>query len=125
MSDWAKYEIVNVAGSAGVPAIDCMTLNYPTPVHRGADLSEAQQQENKTKILGALKEVYNDALHGIELGMSGKWVGHPLQLLMVMAAYADGDGTPADGVWCPLERLGEYALPSLMKKVVAHAMKAG
>lgn len=87
VSDWAKYEIVNVAGSAGVPAIDCMTLNYPTPVHRGADLSEAQQRENKTKILGALKEVYDDALHGIELGMSGKWVGHPLQLLMVMAAY--------------------------------------
>ena len=45
--------------------------------------------------------------------------------LVIMAACADGDGAPADGVWCPPGRLGEHALPSLMKKVVAHAMKAG
>lgn len=88
VSDWAKFEIVNVAGSAGVPAIDCMTLNYPTPIHRGSDLTDAQNLENKNKILGSLKEVYDDSLHGIELGMTGKWVGHPLQLLMVMAAYS-------------------------------------
>lgn len=89
LCDWARYEIVTVAGALGVPAIDCMTLNYPTPVHRGDDLSPDQRRENKEKILGALKEVYTDALHGIELGMTGKWVGHPLQLLMVMAAYRD------------------------------------
>lgn len=85
--DWARYEIVNIAGGLGVPAIDNMTLNYPTPVHRNADLTPQQKAENKDKILGALKEVYDDAVHGIELGMSGKWVGHPAQLLMVMAAY--------------------------------------
>jgi len=27
------------------------------------------------------------------------------------------------GVWCPPERLGEHALPTVMKKVVAHALK--
>jgi len=85
--DWARYEIVNIAGGVGVPAIDNMTLNYPTPVHRNPDLSDEQKADNKDKILGALKEVYDDALHGIELGMSGKWVGHPAQLLMVLAAY--------------------------------------
>lgn len=85
--DWARCEIVNMAGAANVPAIDCMTLNYPTPLHRGADLTAQQQSENKDKILDALKEVYDDSLHGIELGMTGKWVGHPLQLLMVMVAY--------------------------------------
>lgn len=85
--DWARYEIVNVAGALGVPAIDCMTLNYPTPVHRQATLTPQQEQENKDKILKALKEVYEDAVHGIELGMSGKWVGHPAQLLMVLVAY--------------------------------------
>lgn len=85
--DWARYEIVNIAGSANVPAIDCMTLNYPTPKHRQAELTPQQTAENKDKVLGALKEVYDDAVHGINLGMSGKWVGHPLQLLMVMAAY--------------------------------------
>ncbi|HBA33533.1 MAG TPA: hypothetical protein DCZ12_05310, partial [Gammaproteobacteria bacterium] len=85
--DWARYEIVNLAGALNVPAIDCMTLNYPTPVHRGSDLTAEQQEENKQKILGALKDVYDEAMHGINLGMAGKWVGHPAQLLMVMAAY--------------------------------------
>lgn len=87
LCDWARFEIVNVAGAVNVPAIDNMTLNYPTPIHRGADLSDKQNQENKDKILNALKEVYDDALHAIYIGMSGKWVGHPLQLLMVMAAF--------------------------------------
>jgi citrate lyase beta subunit len=87
--DWARYEIVNIAGAANVPAIDAMTLNYPTPRHRDKDLSDKQKEENRIKILGALKEVYDDARHGISLGMSGKWVGHPLQLLMVMAAYRE------------------------------------
>lgn len=85
--DWARYEIVNVAGGLNVPAIDCMTLNYPTPVYRNKDLTPEQKEANKKKVLGALKEVYDDAVHGIQLGMSGKWVGHPAQLLMVMAAY--------------------------------------
>mgnify|MGYP001561321435 CR=1 FL=1 len=87
MCDWARHEIVNVTGAYGVPAIDNMTLNYPTPLHRAEQLSAAQIAENKTKVLGALKEAYDDARHGIELGMTGKWVGHPLQLLMVLAAY--------------------------------------
>jgi A/G-specific adenine glycosylase len=30
----------------------------------------------------------------------------------------------ADGVWVPLDRLGEHALPSVMKKVIAHARDA-
>ena len=85
--DWARQVIVNVAGAVNVPAIDNMTLNYPTPLHRGEGLSLAQQQANKLKVLNALKEAYQDACHGIRLGMSGKWVGHPGQLLMVLAAY--------------------------------------
>ncbi len=31
----------------------------------------------------------------------------------------------ADGVWCLPDRLGDYALPTVMKKIVAHALKAG
>jgi len=89
LCDWARFEIVNLAGAANVPAIDSMTLNYPTPMHRNADLSAQQKEDNRRKILGALKEVYDDARHGIALGMTGKWVGHPLQLLMVMAAYRE------------------------------------
>lgn len=85
--DWARALIVNAAGAAGVPAIDAMTFNYPTPLYRGDDLSDHQRSANREKILTALTEVYADAVHGRDLGMSGKWVGHPAQLLMVQAAY--------------------------------------
>lgn len=105
--DWARYEIVNIAGALGVPAIDNMTLNYPTPVHRNADLTPQQQADNKDKILGALKEVYDDAVHGIELGMSGKWVGHPAQLLMVLAAYRNA--IPAKQIQKDLREIDAYS----------------
>lgn len=85
--DWARCALVNTAGACGVPAIDSMTLNYPTPLHRGERLSADQQAQNRAKILAALAQVYQDARHGIDLGMSGKWVGHPLQAWLVLAAY--------------------------------------
>ena len=106
LCDWARYEIVNVAGAVNVPAIDNMTLKYPTPVHRGAELTDGQAQENRDKILDALKEVYDDAVHGIRLGMSGKWVGHPLQLLMVMAAYRNA--IPQTQIDKDLKEVEEY-----------------
>jgi len=81
--DWVRIAIVNQCGGANIPAIDNMTLNYPV---KGKNLSDA---DNKKKILRALKEVYDDACHGIRLGMSGKWVGHPLQLFLVMVAYTN------------------------------------
>ena len=89
LCDWARYEIVNIAGAVGVPAIDCMTLMYPTPVHRGGELTATQVEENRQRILDALAAVYRDARHGADLGMAGKWVGHPLQLWMVLAAYRE------------------------------------
>lgn len=85
--DWARCALVNTAGASGVPAIDSMTLNYPTPLHRGQSLSADQRAQNRAKVLAALAQVYRDARHGIDLGMSGKWVGHPLQAWLVLAAY--------------------------------------
>ncbi|MHA1564749.1 MAG: DUF6986 family protein [Alphaproteobacteria bacterium] len=91
--DWARHEIVNVSGAMQVPAIDCMTINYPTPVHRGGDLTPEQNSENRNGVLGALKDVYDDTCHAIDLGMEGKWVGHPAQLLMVLAAFRESMST--------------------------------
>ena len=90
--DHARMVIINAAGGAGVPAIDAMTFNYPTPLHRGEQLSTEQQRQNHDHILQALVQVYQDAVHGRDLGMSGKWVGHPAQLLMVQAAYQEQIG---------------------------------
>ena len=66
-----------------------MTLNYPTPLHRGEALSPTQREQNRAKVLAALQQVHADARHGMELGMSGKWVGHPLQAWLVLAAYRE------------------------------------
>jgi len=41
-----------------------------------------------------------------------------LSLLVGSALGASADG----GVWCPVDRLSDYALPTLMKKVVRHAL---
>ncbi len=44
------------------------------------------------------------------------------QLELVVMAAKIGAGATADGVWCLPERLDEHALPTLMKKVVRHAL---
>jgi len=81
--DAARMAIVNAAGAANVPAIDAMTFEYPV---KDASLDAAA---NEKKILGALRRCYDDARHGLALGMEGKWVGHPLQLLANELAYRD------------------------------------
>jgi A/G-specific adenine glycosylase len=40
--------------------------------------------------------------------------------LAVLAGKARA-GASGDGVWVPLDRLKDHALPSVMKKVIAHA----
>jgi citrate lyase beta subunit len=79
--DWARAAIVNMAGAAGVPAIDNMTVDYPVADSR---LSEG---ENHLFIKKRIKHVFDDARHGQQLGMDGKWVGHPLQLFAVRLAH--------------------------------------
>jgi citrate lyase beta subunit len=100
VADAARIAIVNQAGAAGVPAIDALTLTYPV-AEKG--LSAA---ENKARILAALRECFDDTRHGLALGMSGKWVGHPAQLLACLLAFHDalppradrGGGAPGGGV---------------------------
>lgn len=81
VADWARAQIVNLAGAVGVPAIDAMTVNYPV-----ADTALSAHQ-SRQHILGRLKECYDDAVHSIEMGMKGKWVGHPAQLLVTLLAF--------------------------------------
>ncbi len=79
--DWARAAIVNMAGTVGVPAIDNMTVDYPVADSRLSD------GENHLFIKKRIKQVFDDARHGEQLGMDGKWVGHPLQLFAVRLAY--------------------------------------
>ena len=80
LADWARAEIVAVAGAVGVPAIDGMTLDYPV-----ADPA-LDAAANRTRWLDRMRLVYDDAVRARELGMLGKWVGHPAQLFAVILA---------------------------------------
>ena len=81
VADWARAEIVNLAAAVGVPAIDAMTLAYPV---LEKSLSGAA---NRVRFLDRMALVYADAAHSHEIGMAGKWVGHPAQLFAVLLAY--------------------------------------
>jgi A/G-specific adenine glycosylase len=50
-------------------------------------------------------------------------VRHGFTHFLLELAVVAGVGN-AEGVWSPMERLGDYALPTLMKKVVRHAISA-
>lgn len=84
LADWARAEIVAVAGAVGVPAIDGMTLDYPV-----ADPA-LDAAANRTRWLDRMRLVYDDAVRARDLGMLGKWVGHPAQLFAVLLAYDAG-----------------------------------
>jgi A/G-specific adenine glycosylase len=50
-------------------------------------------------------------------------VRHGFTHFLLELAVVAGVGT-ADGIWSPIERLGDHALPTLMKKVAQHAIAA-
>jgi citrate lyase beta subunit len=79
--EWARQTIVTVAGAVGVPAIDGMTLDFPI------GLPHLSAEENQTLVLERMHENFNDALYSIDVGMAGRWVGHPLQLLATLIAF--------------------------------------
>jgi citrate lyase beta subunit len=81
ISEWARCEMVTVAGATGVPSIDGMTMEYPVP------LSGATIEANRAHILQRIAESFDDAKHSINMGMAGRWVGHPLQLLATLLAF--------------------------------------
>src|SRR6185437_1273539 len=81
VSEWARMTMVATAGAAGVPAIDGMTIDFPVA---RADLDAEQ---NRAHILERMRDNFRDALHSIDTGMSGRWVGHPLQLTATLLAF--------------------------------------
>lgn len=84
LADWARAQLVNVAGAVGVPAVEGMTLDYPV---WDAALDAAA---NRTRFLERMALVHHDALRARDFGMLGKWVGHPAQLFAVLLAFEAG-----------------------------------
>jgi citrate lyase beta subunit len=81
LADWVRCLIVDIAGAVGVPAIDGMTLDYPVADTR---LSVIQ---NRDRFLDRMALVHADAIHARDIGMHGKWVGHPAQLFAALLAF--------------------------------------
>jgi citrate lyase beta subunit len=81
---WARAELIATAGAVGVPAIDGMTLAYPV-----AEPS-LDAAANRTRWLERMRLVYQDTVTARDLGMTGKWVGHPAQLFAVLLAFEAG-----------------------------------
>ncbi len=73
--DAARLRIVKAAASIGVPAIAEMSTSFPTK-----DKTEDERAES-------LRECVRDAEHARDLGMLGKWVGHPAQIEPVLATF--------------------------------------
>ena len=81
ISEAARIALVIAGGAVGVPAIDGMTLDFPVA---RPDLEPAA---NRSLLLDRMSANFKDAEHSIDIGMSGRWVGHPLQLLATMLAF--------------------------------------
>lgn len=81
LADWVRAEIVNVAGAVGVPSLDGMTLAYPVADPTLGD------DANRTRFLDRMALCYRDAVRARDLGMTGKWVGHPAQLFATLLAF--------------------------------------
>lgn len=79
--EWARMIIVAVAGAVGVPAIDGMTLDFPV------GLPGLSPEDNHAHVLDRMVANFEDAQHSIDVGMSGRWAGHPLQLLATELAF--------------------------------------
>lgn len=80
MFQWVKQKIINAGAALGVPAVDCMSFQYPV-ANKQKDI-----EYNHDLILNRIKEVHDIAIDSFHLGMRGKWTGHPLQLLAVKIA---------------------------------------
>lgn len=58
-----------------------MTLAFPV-ADEGLDAAA-----NRARFLDRMAAVYRDAIRARDLGMLGKWVGHPAQLFAVLLAF--------------------------------------
>ncbi len=81
IAEWARRAMITVAGAMGVPAIDGMTLGFPVA---RPDLSPS---ENRAYLLDRMAASFDDTRYSIDVGMAGRWVGHPLQLVAALLAF--------------------------------------
>jgi A/G-specific adenine glycosylase len=61
--------------------------------------------------------------HGASLGVVRHGFTHfHLELVVYLGRAEANTAAPPDAIWCPINQLGDQALPTLMRKVAAHVM---
>lgn len=84
--DDAKAHMQRAFAGTGVWLSDGATTVMPVPVHRGAELSSAQREENEQAVHAAWKQSVSDTRHALAGGFYQGWDLHPAQLVSRYAA---------------------------------------
>ena len=78
--DFAKHMMQVAYAGTGLMLSDGATTVMPITVHRGADLTTAQREENTAAVHRAWKLAYDNVRHSLEGGYYQGWDLHPGQL---------------------------------------------
>jgi A/G-specific adenine glycosylase len=144
---WAEFCVARAAGNA--EALPLKTPRAKRPTRRGiafwAQTGSGEillRRRPEKGLLGGMMEIPSTDWRETPWGFDGAlrhapfpadWrrldgmVRHTfthfhLEITVAAAEPPDRPDRPASGVWCPVDRLGEYALPTVMKKIVRHAL---
>ena len=76
----ARARLIEAAALSGVPAVDGMTFAFPI-INQ-----ELSPEDRRRQVVEGMVRTFRDSLGSLELGMAGKWLGHPAQLFALELA---------------------------------------
>jgi citrate lyase beta subunit len=84
--DFARHVMQVALAGTGVWLSDGATNVMPVPIHRGDDLSSAQEAENRAAVHRAWRQHFDETRHSLVHGYYQGWDLHPAQLVTRYAA---------------------------------------
>ena len=145
---WARSCIGRATGRAEV--LPVKALKKKKPVRHGItywtvrpDRTVLLRKRPETGLLGGMMEVpstawreaaWSDRAARAEAPVKGaRWRSLPGTVrhsfthfhleIMVRSALVSNAEAAASGIWCPIDQFGDHALPTVMKKVIRHALE--
>ncbi len=103
--DFAKHMMQVAFSGTGVALSDGATNVMPTPPHKGAELDDAQRDENRHVVHSAWRLAYRHIRHSLEGGFYQGWDLHPGQLPI---RYAAAFGFFLEGLAPASQRLSNF-----------------
>lgn len=112
--DFARALMKVAFAGTGVFLSDGATTVMPVPVHRGAQLSAAQQEDNRRAVHAAWRAAADDTRHSLASGFYQGWDLHPAQLVSrygaVFAFFLENLAPATTRLKNFVERLGQATL---------------